>query len=64
MNIRLDFDREQVHLDLGDLFQLTQQLVPSGPVAEWQEILNAMRDSGVAGAEINGEDIHLTLKGA
>ncbi len=39
-------------------------MTASGPVAEWQEILTAMQDNGIAGIEINGEDIHLTLKGA
>lgn len=62
MKIRLEFDHEQVRLDLGDLFELTQQMNASGPAAEWQQVLNAMQDNGVAGIEINGEEIHLTLK--
>ncbi len=73
MNIRMDFkcstgsngrvEVDRVNLDLGDLLELTQQMNASGPVAEWQEILNAMRDNGIAGIEINGEDIQLTQKG-
>ena len=53
-----------MNLDLGDLFELTRQMNAGGPVAEWQAVLNAMRDKGVAAIEINGEDIHLILKGA
>ena len=74
MNIRMGFwcstgsngrvDVDRVNLDLGDLFELTRQMNAGGPVAEWQAVLNAMRDKGVAAIEINGEDIHLILKGA
>jgi site-specific DNA recombinase len=51
-NIRLDFeytpgaDTPRMNLDLGDLFELTQQMNASGPVVEWQEVLNAMHDNG------------------
>jgi site-specific DNA recombinase len=68
MNIRLDFeytpgaDTPGMNLDLGDLFELTQQMNASGPVADWQEVLNAMQHNGVVGIEINGEGIQLTPK--
>jgi site-specific DNA recombinase len=58
-NVRVDFDREQIRLDLGDLFRLTEHLDASGPVAAWQQALTAMREHGVAGAEIHGEGIQL-----
>lgn len=36
----------------------------SGPVAQWQEVLNAMQDNDVAGIEINGEAVTLIHRGA
>ena len=57
MNVRLTFDRERFYLDLGDIFELTQQMNASGPVADWQQVLTAMQDNGIAGMEINGQDI-------
>lgn len=63
MNVRLDFDRDQVRLDLGDLFELTQQMNASGPVAEWQEILTTMRDNGVQGLTTGSDGSVLTSKG-
>ena len=67
MNIRLDFwcslgATPRVNLDLGDAFELTQRLNATEPV-EWQELLTALSNNDVAGVDINGEDIHVTLKG-
>jgi hypothetical protein len=28
-----------------------------GPVADWQQVLSAMRDNDIAGMEITGDDI-------
>lgn len=64
MNIRLEFRQGDFSLDLGDLFALTEHLKASGPVAEWQQLLTAMRDNDIAGIEIDGDDIQLTPKGA
>jgi hypothetical protein len=47
-------------IDLGDVFVLTQQMNASGPFADWQAVLTAVQDKGVAGVEISGQDIHLT----
>ena len=64
MNVRLDFTGKDVRLDLGDLLGLTEQMNASGPVADWQQVLTAMRDNDIAGIEITGDDIQLTPKGA
>jgi hypothetical protein len=47
MNVRLEFVGREVNLILGDC-------------SSWQ-VLTAMQDNGVAGAEINDEDIRVTL---
>lgn len=57
MNVRLDFSGKNVHLTLGDVFQLTKQMNASGSVVEYQAVLNAMRDNGIAGIEVDGQDI-------
>jgi site-specific DNA recombinase len=62
MNIRLEFANGQLHLDLGDLFALTEQMLPSGPVADWQKIPNTMSDSGVRGVT-QGVDGSLVFEG-
>ncbi len=60
MNVRLEFDQRGLRLDLGDLETLTQQMVASGSVAGWQQIFTAMRDGGIAGMEIFGDEIEFT----
>lgn len=62
MNVRLEFSGRDVSLDLGDVFKLTEQLNASGPVADWQQVLTAMRDNGIAGIEIDGDDIQFTTQ--
>jgi site-specific DNA recombinase len=63
MNIRLDFEYSPgatgpgIHLDLGDVFELTRQMNASGPVADWQAVLSAMKDKGIAGIEVHGDDV-------
>jgi hypothetical protein len=40
------FDRKKrPNLDLGDLYQITEERNVGGPVVEWQEILTAMAES-------------------
>jgi site-specific DNA recombinase len=39
-------------LDLGDLYQLTEELNASGPVVEWQETLTTMAENKVQGLTI------------
>ena len=39
------------------MFHLTKQMNASGSVVEYQAILNAMRDNGIGGIEIDGQDI-------
>jgi site-specific DNA recombinase len=60
MHVRLDFWADRINLDLGDLFGLTEQMNASGPVADWQQVLTAMRDNDIAGMQITGDDIRLT----
>jgi site-specific DNA recombinase len=60
MNVRLEFEQGQVHLDLGEIFGLTQQMNASGPVADWQHVLTARRDNAIAAMQITGGDIQLT----
>jgi site-specific DNA recombinase len=55
MNVRLTFDRERFYLDLGDLFKLTEQMNASGPVADWQDVLAAMADSGIQGVTLGAD---------
>jgi len=64
MNVRLDFRGDQINLDLGDLLGLTEQMDASGPLADWQQVLTAMRDNDIAGIEIDGDEINTTPKGA
>jgi site-specific DNA recombinase len=58
MNVRLGWrhvegaGQPDMHLDLGDLGTLTAQLEPSGPVAGWQKVFEAMGESGVQGITI------------
>lgn len=57
MNVRAEFGREGISLDLGDLGTLTQQLNASGPAAQWQEVFEAMGENGVAGMEMHGDKV-------
>lgn len=59
MKIRLEFENEQIRLDLGDIFALTQQMIARGPVIEWQQVLNAMRAKGLATLDVSEEAAHL-----
>ncbi|WP_373234082.1 recombinase family protein [Mycobacterium marinum] len=59
MNVRLGFGPGELHLDLGDIFGLTQQMNARGPVADWQRILTDMRDNDIDGIEIRGDDIKI-----
>jgi site-specific DNA recombinase len=64
MKIRLEFLQGQMHLDLGDIFGLTEHMDARGPVVMWQQILNAVRDNGIAGVEMTGDEIQFTPKEA
>ena len=55
MGIRLEFEGDHTRLDLGDIFAMTEQMNASGPVADWQKVLTAMRDNDIAGMEITGD---------
>lgn len=67
MNVRLDFKCstgsngravvDRAALDLGDIYELTRQLVPAGPVAGWQAVMAAMREQRIGGIEIRGDDV-------
>ncbi|OBL00876.1 hypothetical protein A5646_20520 [Mycobacterium sp. 1245499.0] len=66
MNVRLEFDQGRLQFDLGDIFALTEQMIATGPVAEWQQVLTAMQDNGIAGVEVTTTgEMHFTpAKGA
>ncbi len=55
MGVRIEFAGRDTSLDLGDIFALTEQMNASGPVADWQKVLTAMRDNDIAGMEITGD---------
>ncbi|MCV7299771.1 recombinase family protein [Mycobacterium barrassiae] len=59
MNVRAEFGRGGINLDLGDLSTLTQQLNASGPVAQWQEVFRTMGENGVAGIELSDDGVVL-----
>lgn len=60
--IRLEFGNGQIRLDLGNLFELTEQMIPSGPVVGWQNLLTTMSESGVRGVTM-GADGSLVFEG-
>jgi site-specific DNA recombinase len=62
MNVRLTFDRERFYLDLGNLEQLTEQMIARGPVAEWQKTFATMHETRIAGVEVNGQDYLIHFK--
>jgi len=59
MGVRLDFTGRNVNLDLGDLVTLTEQMTAQGPALAWRETFAAMRDGGIAGIEIDGDDYRI-----
>lgn len=54
MNVRAEFSRNGIHVDLGDLVTLTRQVNPSGRVAGWQRVFATMGDS-IEGTIINAD---------
>ncbi|SOJ53588.1 hypothetical protein MSIMFB_01088 [Mycobacterium simulans] len=61
MGVRLEFDHERVHLILGELLMMAEQLNPSGPIVDLQQTFADMRSSGIQGATIGlGGNIELT----
>lgn len=63
MNVRVTYNREQMHLDLGDLETLLQELKPSGLAASYQELFKAMSENNIAGITIDADGtITLTPK--
>ncbi|SSA20670.1 integrase [Rhodococcus jostii RHA1] [Mycolicibacterium parafortuitum] len=73
MNIRLDFwcsagangriEVERLNLDLGDLFKLTEQMVPKGRASDWAGVFAHMQDNDIAGIEVRDGEVHLIAKG-
>jgi site-specific DNA recombinase len=61
MNITLGFTYSlegrgpSIHLDLGDIEQLTAQMDARGPVVGWQAVFAAMGERGIAGIEMRGD---------
>lgn len=64
MNVRLEFDRKGVHLELGDIFALTQQMNAAGSIVGYQELLKAMSESGIQGMTVGPDgEVQLTPNG-
>ncbi|MGU3502408.1 recombinase family protein [Mycobacterium sp. C31M] len=58
MNVRAEYNgRSGIRLDLGDLYHLAAQVNPTGPIARWLELLDTMGNHGIAGIEINGDQV-------
>jgi site-specific DNA recombinase len=55
MNVRITWDGDRTHLDLGDVFKLTEQMLPRGSVAAWQQMFSTMKEHGVAGIVVGPE---------
>jgi site-specific DNA recombinase len=64
MGVRIEFAGRNTSLDLGDILKLTEHLKAAGPATDWLALFEVMRDNGIAGIEVDGEDIQLTPKGA
>lgn len=60
MGVRLEWRDDRVHLDLGDIFGLTQQLIASGPVVGLRNVLSTMTEHDVAGVVVgpDGEETY------
>lgn len=43
----------------GELFKMTEQMNAQGPIVGWQEVLTTMRDNGIAGIEVDGDDYRI-----
>ncbi|VEG58152.1 phague integrase [Mycolicibacterium aurum] len=68
MGVRLDYEYTPggqdpaIRLDLGDLFALTEQMNASGPVADWQKVLQAMKREGVQGLVLGSGEPEIVRK--
>ena len=51
MGVRLDFDGDRIHLDLGDLATMTEGLEAAGITEEWRQLFETMGGNGIAGIE-------------
>lgn len=49
MNVRVEFDRDQVRLDAGDLLEMARQVNATGAIADMVELFQTMRDNGIQG---------------
>jgi site-specific DNA recombinase len=59
MGVRLEFVGRYVNLILGELFKMTEQMNAQGPIVGWQEVLITMRNNGIAGIEVDGDDYQI-----
>lgn len=55
MNIRLTYNRKQMHLDLGDLETLLQELAPGGEALYYMELFKTMSENSIAGITIDAD---------
>lgn len=57
MGVRLEFNRDKLNLDFGDLQSLTEQLDPAGPVVRWKELFASFGEHGIEGIEIEDDRV-------
>lgn len=57
MGVRLEFNRDKLNLDFGDLQSLTEHLAPAGPVVRWKELFASFGEHGIEGIEIEDDRV-------
>lgn len=66
VGVRVEFDRDQVRFDMGDLETMLNELSPGDAAATFRDAFAAMSNSGIEGATIGSDgSVHITsAKGA
>lgn len=56
MGVRIEFDRNQIRVDAGDLSEMARQVNPTGPIADMMGLFKTMTENGISGIteEIDG----------
>ncbi|MCV7409223.1 recombinase family protein [Mycobacterium florentinum] len=49
MNVRIEYDRDQIRIDAGDLTEMARQVSAAGPIADMLELFQTMRDNNIQG---------------
>jgi site-specific DNA recombinase len=61
MNVRVEYSRELIHLDLGDINQLIERVNPAGPIVELQQMFAQMSDADIQGIAFGPDGPVLTM---